>query len=263
MASAIESAMQGLKLKSTLSTKCFDPASINHLASKPRMEVTEPVRYVFVSIIATAGLDTSSRTSKFTIVSMCHYNWDAVIVGIEDVDTMRIKDYENVLIHHLMRIRLKPMFENATFVVNIGPGIPFSYEMANGKSLICDVVHNVMFMFDCHFDDVSQPGTTTIRLKAEMMEIAFLMLYVDELSVLSDLVVYQEHPHIILGMLFTQLCACERIVIPSLLPGHLNRVIISGEGHDTKSDDLAVAFQRCCFTRQVFLLDEKYAQYRT
>jgi hypothetical protein len=123
--------MEGVPTESN--RRCFSKHTIERMMARPRVEITEIVRHVYVIIDPVAGSDgINSESSDFVILSICSPN--TTLVGLDALSVRRHEDYEDILYSHLCKIRQLPYFESATLVLDVECGT--GLEASHAQSII-------------------------------------------------------------------------------------------------------------------------------
>lgn len=233
---------------------CFTERSVLKMMTDPRVTLYEPVRYVYIVIDPSGGSDIpDKRSSDFCLVSICAPN--TTIVGMEAIDVVASEDYEQIVVKHMNLIRLKPMFQNCTFVIDAESGC--GYVAGDLEVLIRRNFQRVVCMSD--FTN-RKPGTlTTNQAKKEMMEMTRSLLDAGEVRMMADFVSCHACIPDMLKEFQNQMLNFERIVLVSKSIRTGNTVKYSGKQHGR--DDMAQTLQRAVRARFRFLFGKEYQRY--
>lgn len=232
---------------------CFTEASIRSMATMPRVEIVDPVRFVVVVVDPCAGSKIAeTRSSDFCTVAMC--GPQPTLVGIDAYDAVSTEDYAPRLVEFLRKIRAMPAFENATFVFDAESGSGF-------------FAGDVQLLIQRNFDNIicmneigRKPGTFTGgQAKREMMEITRSLLDLGEIRVYKNLVTTDKSVQSIMSKAVTQLINFERVVKVSQSINVASSITFTGKQHGP--DDIAVTMQRALLDMQKFRFSPMYQRY--
>jgi hypothetical protein len=237
-------------------TKCFNRTKIDAFLARPRVQLHQPVRYVFMSFDPVTGADNpKNQISEFVITTVCGPS--LTILGIEALEVHDILDYEPVLISLINRIRDTNYLQNAVIVVaaEAGTGLEASHIQS-----ICLRFDNVI----CINPGVRKKGVnTTNALKAEAMINFRKLLDEDEIFIFEGFITHHKNPKALLEKLRGQCYKYERYVkVPSSV-GTAVSVCYSGKGINKKEqDDLCITLQLAALTKHLWHNTPRYDKFR-
>ena len=211
-------------------------ALANRVFDRPRIVLTEPVRFVYVAILPGTG-SWMGRDSVFTLVSFCE---PTVILGIEAFRATRSEDFEGILKAHLTSIRAMDMAKNCTFVVSVEAGTGLSapdIETTLGRAF-----DNVIFVSDFE----QRAGTIMSKSrKLEMMKLTMKHLRANTVDICGNFVTSHEASEQLLLEFKAQLCAFVDVVQAST-------------EESLPLEDVCGTFMRAIFARHMFLTMKQY-----
>jgi hypothetical protein len=242
--------MEGVPTESN--RRCFSKHSIDRMMSRPRVEMHDLVRHVYVIVDPVAGSDIpNAETSDYVILSMCSPN--TTLVGLDALSVRRHEDYEDILYSHLCKIRQLPYFESATLILDVESGT--GLEASHAQSIIRRLPD-----VQCIDDFKEKPGTqTTNQAKLDMMNLTRTLLDNDDIRILKNMITHHKNPQELMTKMKDQFLNYSRYVVVGKSMTSKNVVVLSGKGENKKEkDDVCLTFQRGIRTRHRFIYDPKF-----
>jgi hypothetical protein len=187
-----------------LSPFIFQASKVTDIFTNPRLTIRDPVRYFFVTIDPVAGSDDSDeRASDFVILTIG--GPDTVIYGCDAIDVVDPKDYNQILVEHIRKLRQLPLCQDSVLVVDVeaGTGLEANHIVATIQSHF----KRVVIMRDFH----RKEGTkTTAEAKREMVQLTLPLVQSGQIRLVDQLVTSHPNPDKMLkefqnqGMLFAE-----------------------------------------------------------
>ena len=235
---------------------CFPRQLVQRMMSNPPVQITEPQRFVYISIDPCAGTDVANRsTSDFCITSICKPQ--TTICGLDAFESIDYNTYEPILCAHIRKIRSHPMLQNATIVVDIEAN--GQAEWAHILKIIREHGH-VIALSDYTRKEATN---TTNSMKMDAMKITRAMLDDNDIRIMDMFATSNPNPLAMLKKMEEQFYNYERVIVQSTNIKTRNTVVLTGKGNNKKRlDDICLTLQRSIRSRRVFLESPKYRNYR-
>lgn len=233
---------------------CYTVASVDHLFSRPRTNISDVVNFVYIAIDPVTGSDDESRrSSDFSVVSICSPY--TTILSVDAISVTRTEHFEEKLKDCLNNIRGMPMMASCVFVVNVEAGTGLS--APDIETTLSRSFEGIVFMTDF----AGKAGTLTSESnKVTMMELTQRHLDMKEVSFFSKLVTSHAKPKDMLLEFKAQLHAFKPLVTPAKGTRSAPSVKLTGK-ENGKRDDMCMTFMRAIYTRHMFLTMAKYRKY--
>ena len=237
-----------------MSPEVFAKDKILKIFSNPRVPSPPLVRYLFVAVDPCAGSDISTaRLSDFAVMILSSPS--NVILGMDAIDAVAPRDYQDRLVSLIHRARQLPGCALARIVLDVENGTGF--EAGHIHTLVQQNFPDVVVMDNC----ARKPGMKmTEVLKREMAELTRLFVDEGNIGIHRDLVTTHSDPEAMLTEFRDQLLRYSRIVKEN--PNGSNRVLYSGKGPNKRlRDDMAIVLQRALYARYAFTREVKYSRF--
>lgn len=209
----------------------FEPYVVHDLIARPRVTISEPVRWIFVAIIPSdIPPNPSPEYFNVAVVSICYPN--TTIVGLEAFSAIRRQDYEHILLDHTRKLREKPHCRDATIVL----GVTARNMMEAGEiQSIVRRAGNVVCMNTGRWPGMETTGTS----RKESAEVLASLAKEGEIRIDEDIVVSSNQNPEKLVRMFGKQC----------LAYYPNK---------TKGGYLVSAFQDACYFRHMFMHHKEF-----
>lgn len=239
--------------------RCFPGDRIEAMLSRPRENLYEPIRYVFMCFDPVAGSENAdTATSDFVITAICSPRSGGVIIlNLEALGYVHsIKDYEPTVRRVITRIRSTKYLEGCTIVVGAEAGN--ALEASHINSICASFPSVITVNSGIHVQGVR----TTNSRKHEAMTLMRTMLDKDAVRFFTGFFTEEKDVQGLFAKIRKQFCAYDRTVIPTKSPNRPSTVCYSGKGRNMKEkDDICVTLQFTVLLMHNFLFDSKYAKY--
>jgi len=242
----------------------FPRLLLTQFYSLPRVEArlcSMPIREIFVAVDPCTGKHSRDATdsSHFAIVTFYRDPVDGhdVLLGLESFPAQSVIHWTPRLRAHLLKIRERPEFSRATFVMAIENMI------GTDASQIAIVARDTVSPCCVMEEDMWRDGLpTTGVVKRAMRSITLAALTANSVRIENALVTtYEDGASAIFDMLKLQLAAYKELKIGGRLPSDPAKFVLTGKSAGMV-DDMCVMFQFGLHAMREFYRLPQYAEWR-
>lgn len=237
-------------------TRELFPANIiREIFSNPRVQIHQPIRYIFVNVDPCAGSEKEDmdRPSDFAVTSTAS-PWP-ILLGLEAFKSNRTEEYMPKLLNHIRRLLSLPYCKEAIIVLDVEVGT--GHAAGDVPYGIRTQLQDVRF---CEMKDYEKkPGRKMLHeTKVEIANLTRSYFMSKRLGIYEKLVTSHERPNELLAEFRDQLLRYQRNT-KELGQGRVK--VEYGGKQGGKRDDMAVCFQRSVKSMGDFQSDGQYFRF--